>query len=185
MKAQTVLVLAIVAALATAGTARLATEADAAIRETAAEVTLLEHKVEALEAKIAKAKITPELEPVSDKKFFDGKRADYSTDERARRPDDFRYPFPVIQADNEYDTDYVKDENSDSGYWAAQMKYDRLRGKLYKIQQSVMKATAKAREEELEEQAAKRREEEAQQAADAAHRAHQAAKRREEEAQQA
>merc|ERR1719183_1391918 len=124
MKGQTVLVLAIVAALATAGTARLATEADAAIRETAAEVTLLEHKVEALEAKIAKAKITPELEPVSDKKFFDGKRADYSTDERARRPDDFRYPFPVIQADREYDTDYVKDDNTDDGYYAAQMEYD-------------------------------------------------------------
>jgi hypothetical protein len=74
-------------------------------------------------------RIHPGLEPVSDKKFFDGSRADYPTDGRppANVDDHFSFPFPIVQDSHDYDKDYVKDENGDGGEWKAQSLYDKLR----------------------------------------------------------
>merc|ERR1719515_351957 len=71
----------------------------------------------------------PALHPVSDSKFYDGSRADYVTDERPHKdaPLHFNHPYPEVQDSHDYDKDYVKDENGDSGEFAAQEKYDHLR----------------------------------------------------------
>merc|ERR1719515_487272 len=71
----------------------------------------------------------PALHPVSDSKFYDGSRADYVTDERPHKdaPLHFTHPYPEVQDSNDYDKDYVKDENGDSGEFAAQQRYDKLR----------------------------------------------------------
>merc|ERR1719272_2877724 len=75
--------------------------------------------------KASRAGIHPGLDPVSDKKFYDGSRADYVTDLRPHKdaPLHFSHPFPEVQDSNDYDKDYVKDENGDSGEFAAQEKY--------------------------------------------------------------
>lgn len=86
------------------------------------------------------AKISPELDPKSDKKFFGPPfPADYPDDKRPavdqaelaklKGPNQ---PYPALQSKADYDTDYVKDENSDKGAWKSQMEYDRLRRKLAK-----------------------------------------------------
>merc|ERR1719359_723218 len=76
-------------------------------------------------------KIEPPLEPTSHKEFFD---KDNAWDDRSG-PTDFKYPFPHVQQSLKYDSDYVKDENSDGGLWSAQNDYDMLRAKLYRLQQ--------------------------------------------------
>jgi len=85
------------------------------------------------------AKISPPLKDVaSDKKFFGPPfPADYPEDKRPvvkkgllnklKSPDQ---PYPALQSKEDYDADYVKDENSDTGAWQAQFEYDRLRRKL-------------------------------------------------------
>merc|ERR1711865_1095963 len=73
---------------------------------------------------------SPELEPTSsDKKFF-GK--DYPYDKRAvvDKHYVFDHPYPAVQDSGDFDRDFVKDENSDGGKWAAQMEYDTLRTKI-------------------------------------------------------
>merc|ERR1719453_2575175 len=77
------------------------------------------------------AKIEPPLEPTSHKQFFD---KDNAWDDRSG-PTDFKYPFPHVQQSLKYDSDYVKDENSDGGLWSAQNDYDTLRAQLYRLQQ--------------------------------------------------
>merc|ERR1719420_1696165 len=79
--------------------------------------------------KVSLARIHPELHPVSDAKFYDGNRADYVTDKRPHKdaPLHFSHPYPEVQDSHDYDADYVKDENGDSGEFAAQQKYDHLR----------------------------------------------------------
>merc|ERR1711865_248652 len=65
----------------------------------------------------------------------------------------FKHPYPVVQDREDFDRDFVNDENSDNGSWKAQMEYDRLRHKLLKEKGEVAKAKAakdKA-EHELEE----------------------------------
>jgi len=82
------------------------------------------------EAAIQRAnRISPELEPTSDKAFF-GK--DYPADKRAVADKYyvFNHPYPAVQDSNDFDFDFVKDENSDGGRWAAQMEYDTLRSKI-------------------------------------------------------
>lgn len=74
----------------------------------------------------ADVRITPALHPASDKQFM-GK--DYPDD---GRPFDvskqkFGYPYPSVQKSNDFDRDYVKDENNDNGEWQAQMHYDMIR----------------------------------------------------------
>jgi len=76
-------------------------------------------------------KIEPPLEPTSHKQFFD---KDNAWDDRSG-PTDFKYPFPTVQQSMKYDSDYVKDENSDGGLWSAQNDYDQLRAQLYRLQQ--------------------------------------------------
>merc|ERR1719458_1841664 len=67
--------------------------------------------------------ISPKLDPESDKVFFG-------------------HPYPAVQDTNEFDRDYVKDENNDGGEWKAQMDYDLLRTKLSKAQDDMEKAKA-------------------------------------------
>jgi hypothetical protein len=83
--------------------------------------------------------IDPPLKDVSsDKKFFGPPfPADYPEDTRPvvqkhvldklKGPDQ---PYPKLQSKSTFDSDYVKDENSDKGAWAAQFEYDALRKKL-------------------------------------------------------
>jgi len=48
-----------------------------------------------------------------------------------RKLHSFDHPHPVVQESDEYDQDYPKDENSDSGEWKAQFTYDTLRSKIH------------------------------------------------------
>jgi len=97
-------------------------------------------KVQALQALHTSKtdKIVPALEPESDKKFM-GK--DYPDDLRPGvhhfKRYDWDHPYPIVQEDNIYDKDYVKDENNDSGEWAAQHEYDVLRSKIAKTKARV------------------------------------------------
>merc|ERR1740130_2381510 len=86
-------------------------------------------------------RISPPLTDVkSDKKFFGPPfPADYPEDSRPvpdksildklKSPDQ---PYPALQSKDKFDSDYVKDENSDRGAWKAQFEYDYLRQKLAK-----------------------------------------------------
>jgi len=88
------------------------------------------------------AAVSPEVED-SDKKFF-GK--EYPWDKRPKVDAfHFKHPYPVVQDSNDFDKDFVKDENSDNGEWKAQSEYDRLRHKLSKEKAQVAKAV-KAKE---------------------------------------
>merc|ERR1719359_1183911 len=88
----------------------------------------------------ADAAISPTLEPKSDKKFF-GK--DYPQDARPKVDVlHFKHPYPVVQDTDEFDKDFVKDENADNGEWAAQMEYDRLRHKLTELKKKAAEALA-------------------------------------------
>jgi len=92
--------------------------------------------------------ISPPLEPKSSEKFF---HKDYPSDKRpAVGALNFKHPYPVIQDSGEFDSDYVKDENSDNGHWAAQQEYDRLRHKLTHEKKQAAKALEKKQEEEKE-----------------------------------
>jgi len=92
-------------------------------------------------------RVVPKLNPESDKKFF-GK--DYPIDRSPTAHNlKFDHPYPHVQDSGDFDKDYVKDENSDSGAWKAQTEYDKLRGKLRKEQNDAKEARAK--EEEAEE----------------------------------
>mmetsp|Transcript_114547 Transcript_114547/g.227952 ORF Transcript_114547/g.227952 Transcript_114547/m.227952 type:complete len:492 (-) Transcript_114547:109-1584(-) len=76
-------------------------------------------------------RISPKLDPKSDQVFF---RSDYPSDSDAsdHEPPAFTYPYPALQDNNNYDADYVKDENGDDGEWKTQMIYDLLRSKIVK-----------------------------------------------------
>jgi len=103
--------------------------------------------------------VPPLVDVASDKKFYGPPfPADY--------PDDVSPPaekglfkknsvYPKVQEEGFFDTDYVKDENSDRGQWKAQSDYDAAR-------------TKAANEKRQAENAAKRAEKEAQEEAQAA-----------------
>merc|ERR1719238_1587462 len=114
--------------------------------------------------------INPPLMPVSDKKFFDGARADYVTDLRPQVKDHFTWPFPEVQDSNDYDKDYVKDENGDGGEYKAQSTYDNLRAKLAKQKAELEELKRKEAAANAEVNDAKRNEEAARKAAEDAHR---------------
>jgi len=103
----------------------------------------------------AKQGITPELEPISDTKFF---KKDYPDDHRPGPYNHFGYPYPTVQDSESYDKDYVKDENDDGGYWKAQMEYDDIRNKLTKEKEELRQALAKEHEEMKEVEKAKKEE---------------------------
>jgi len=91
-----------------------------------------------------------------DKKFF-GK--DYPWDKRPKVDVfHFKHPYPVVQDSDDFDRDFVKDENSDNGSWHAQTEYDRLRHKLLKEKTDVAKALAAKKTAENELEAATKRE---------------------------
>lgn len=74
--------------------------------------------------------ISPELHPESSDEFFG---RDYPSDQRPvadKKYYKFHHPYPIVQEDHDYDTDFIKDENNDHGEWDAQMKYDSLRNKI-------------------------------------------------------
>merc|ERR1719409_818955 len=103
--------------------------------------------------------ISPPLKPKRDEKFF-GKA--YPWDKRPKVDVlHFKHPYPVVQDSSEFDSDFVKDENSDNGSWKAQTEYDRLRHKLAKEKADVARAleAKKKAEDELED--ATRREKDA------------------------
>lgn len=104
--------------------------------------------------------ISPTLKPKSDKKFFD---KDYPWDKRPKVDVfHFKHPYPVVQDSSEFDSDFVKDENSDNGSWKAQTEYDRLRHKLAKEKADVAKAleAKKKAEEELHDAVKKEKDQE-------------------------
>lgn len=116
----------------------------------------------------AKQGIVPELDPISDTKFF---KKDYPDDYRPGPYNHFGYPYPTVQDSDRYDKDYVKDENDDGGYWKAQMDYDAIRNKLTKEKEQLAKALAKEQEEEKELEKAKIAEQKAEAEAVAAEKA--------------
>merc|ERR1719182_1032393 len=102
------------------------------------------------EASILKenARISPSLQPESDKKFFN---KDNPVDARPKVDVlHFKHPYPVVQDNEEFDDDFVKDENTDNGEWKAQTEYDRLRHKLAKLKKEAAEALEKKEEEKKE-----------------------------------
>merc|ERR1712072_923930 len=96
----------------------------------------------------------------SDKKFFD---KDYPWDKRPKVDVlHFKHPYPAVQDSGDFDSDYVKDENSDNGSWKAQTEYDRLRHKLAKEKADVARAleAKKKAEDELHDAVKKEKDQE-------------------------
>jgi len=100
--------------------------------------------------------IEPALkDKTSDKKFFGPPfPADYAEDTRPvvqkhildklKGPEQ---PYPALQSKKDYDSDFVKDENSDTGAWQAQFEYDALRKKLAQAEADEKNAQGKADKE--------------------------------------
>jgi len=136
-----------------------------------------------LRAARVNSSIVPDLDPTSHKTFF-GK--DYPDDLRPgvtghHSLKEFDHPYPAMQDTDDYENDYVKDENSDGGEWKAQMDYDSLRNKVRKEKREADAAKKKAEKEQQELDEARRAEEEARRKAlEAQKRASEAAKRADE-----
>lgn len=109
--------------------------------------------------KALQLQVSPEVGGSSEK-FF---KKDYPNDKRpSAEALHFKHPYPVVQDSNDFDKDFVKDENSDNGSFKAQETYDRLRVKLRKEKKDLAKALAKKEgdEKELQEAIKKHQEEE-------------------------
>jgi len=114
---------------------------------------------EALSSVIQPQKVSPPLRDVgSDKKFFGPPfPADYPDDKRPavdkgilnklKGPDQ---PYPALQSKEDYDVDFVKDENSDKGDWQAQFEYDTLRRKMAQEEADLKRAQDRADREGLD-----------------------------------
>merc|ERR1719199_1171287 len=88
----------------------------------------------------------------SDKKFFGPPfPADYPDDKRPV-PDKHildklkgaDQPYPALQSKEDFDRDFVKEENSDTGAWQAQFVNDALRKKLAQEEADAKRAKARA-----------------------------------------
>jgi len=77
-------------------------------------------------------------------------------------------PYPKLQSKSDFDSDYVKDENSDTGAWAAQFEYDALRKKIVKEEADEKRAQGKADSEAKDADAAQKAADAAGKNADAA-----------------
>lgn len=111
-------------------------------------VALASADARSLKVGMTQQRISPTLEPASSKKFF---KKDYPSDNRPKVDVlHFKHPYPAVQDSGEFDTDFVKDENSDNGNLKAQQEYDRLRHKLAKEKKQAADALAKRLEEEGE-----------------------------------
>lgn len=86
--------------------------------------------------------LTPKLDPASSRKFF---LKEYPQDSQPKvgKSFPFDHPYPTVQEPDDFDRDYLKDENGDNGYWKAQTEYDNLRAKLRKEKQDVKEAIVK------------------------------------------
>jgi DNA repair exonuclease SbcCD ATPase subunit len=101
-------------------------------------------------------RISPPLKDVkSDKKFFGPPfPADYPDDKRPV-PDKkildqvkkVGSAYPALQSKEDFDSDFVKDENSDKGAWQAQFEYDALRRKLAQEEADERRAEDRANRE--------------------------------------
>lgn len=92
--------------------------------------------------------ISPSLHPHSDDRFFSD---DYPQDTMpAFAGHKFGHPYPSLQDNDEYDRDYVQDENSDKGEWTSQMQYDILKNRLAKERAELNAAEAKLAKEKAE-----------------------------------
>jgi len=109
-------------------------------------------------------RISPKLDPESDKTFFGHDYPDNLAAKGQLKPE-FGHPYPAIQDTDKFDKDYVKDENGDDGEWTAQMEYDLLRTKVSKAKDDIEKA--KAAKEQVQErlQEARKKQAEAEAAA--------------------
>jgi len=96
-------------------------------------------------SRASQKKIVPELDPVSSKRFF---KKDYPDDLRPASTHRFSFPFPSVQDSEDYDKDFVKDENNDGGEWKAQLEYDRLRVKLRKEQEALKRLQGKKNQDD-------------------------------------
>jgi len=59
----------------------------------------------------------------------------------------FGHPYPTIQDSEDFDKDFVKDENADNGEYTAQSEYDRLRHKVTLLTQQAKAAGERKNEE--------------------------------------
>jgi len=72
--------------------------------------------------------LQPALEPESSKKFFS---QDYPHDQNPGSNGlHFKHPYPAVQDSGDFDSDFVKDQNTDNGEFKAQQNYDRIRKQL-------------------------------------------------------
>lgn len=102
-------------------------------------------------------KIEPKLVPKSDRVFFGHDYPD-DIDPLHAKKTEFSHPYPAVQDTDEYDKDYVKDENNDNGEWKAQMDYDLLRTKVARQKDDLEKAKDAEREMQKKLEEAKKRE---------------------------
>jgi len=92
--------------------------------------------------------VIPSLHPQSDQKFF---KKDYPEDSRPGVLHRFDVPHPLVQDSEDYDKDFVQDENNDKGgYWTAQMEYDALKNRLARERQEMEGARQRMEQERHE-----------------------------------
>lgn len=149
--------------------------------------------VEALPAALVQSGSVPELQPSlrpeSDKRFF---KKDYPDDVRPAVTEyhkkyqskyDFTHPYPIVQESGKYDSDFVSDENNDSGEWKAQEEYDKLRIQMAKLKAEVDRLGSKEQEAKNDLETAQAKEDEAELASKAAEEKFDAAKKEADQAQ--
>lgn len=129
--------------------------------------TFAEVKPVALEQSDSAPELRPGLDPESDKKFF---KKDYPDDTRPavtgyhtkyQKKYDFTHPYPIVQEDGKYDSDFVSDENNDSGEWRAQEEYDKVRIQIAKLKAEVDRLGVKEADARNELEVAQAKEDEA------------------------
>jgi len=106
----------------------------------------------ALVGQVQTMSITPAIKDgQSDKKFFS---SNYPQDARPvvdtkilNKLKSDKEPYPALQSTNKFDTDFVKDENKDTGHWKAQFEYDALRKKMTQEEADEKTAADKAAKE--------------------------------------
>jgi len=60
----------------------------------------------------------------------------------------FKHPYPTVQDSEDFDKDFVKDENTDNGEYTAQSEYDSLRHKVTLLKQQAKVALGRKNEEQ-------------------------------------
>jgi len=62
----------------------------------------------------------------------------------------FKHPYPTVQDSEDFDKDFVKDENTDNGEYTAQSEYDSLRHKVTLLKQLAKVAEGRKNEEKVD-----------------------------------